>query len=153
MAAFRVTGNQYNCNLRIKLPYQWLPLDKKPSRIPFGVVILNSKQETVGSGIIDLDPRDVKVDGNQLPQKMMSDLFSGDGDDEGFGMGDLIGGLLGGESTTARMVCNSCDGMGLCPECYGDAFFDPAVCRRCSQDPGICRRCKGNKKESVRLDY
>ena len=151
MYAFVPQGAQATCNVKVKVPYVWLSLDSKPSRIPFGVTVLNAKQEVVSEGIIDLDPRDVQVDGSKLPQKMMGDMFGGA--DGGELMGDIIGGLFGGNTARVEHVCGACDGTGLCPDCYGDAFFDPAACRRCVRDPGICRRCKGNKKETTKVDY
>ena len=154
LVAFKVTSNQFTKNLPIEIPYTWIQADGNSVNLTFDVTILNSSVEEVAHKVITLNPNDVNIDRSNIGNKMLGDVlgFGGDGGSEADLMGGLIGGLLGGPSASQEYICNACDGTGLCPECYGDAFFNPSICRRCAQDPGICRRCKGAKKETVDVD-
>ena len=153
MVGFKVMGNQASKTVKVKLPMTWVYENDKKVRLTFQLSVLDSDVNEVASKLVTINPTDVNIDRNQLPGKMMGDIFGG-GDDEDGGdlVGGLLGGLFGGPSATQEHLCSACDGTGLCPDCYGDAFFKPSSCRRCGNDPGICRRCKGNKKEKVEVE-
>lgn len=154
LTAFRVNGDAFTKELPVEIPYTWLDLEHERASLSFDVTIVNSKLEEVAKTVIQVDPRNINVNSDQLPSKMMGDIFGGGGGDDGGAglLGSMLGGLFGGSDATSEHICSACDGTGLCAECYGDAFFDPSQCRRCAQDPGICRRCKGAKKETVEID-
>ena len=157
MVPFRVSGDGKNCRMTFRLPYGWLPIDQKNKKIEkmkFGISVLDSKKEEIFSEVYTYDPRNFKTDSKNMPDQLMGDIFGGGGGNgPGMGLGDLIGGMFGGNTATTEQLCGACDGMGVCPQCYGDAFFDPSVCRRCSQEPGVCRRCKGQKTETTKVNY
>lgn len=157
MIPFRVTGDGKLCTMTFRIPYGWLPIDQKKKKIEkmqFGITVMNAKKEEIFAEVYSYDPRNFKTDRENMPNQLMGDLFSGGGGNgPGMGLGDLLGGMFGGNTATTEHLCGACDGMGVCPQCYGDAFFDPSVCRRCSQEPGVCRRCKGNKTETTKVNY
>lgn len=156
LTAFNVKSDKFNGELNVDIPYGWLQLDQKPSKLSYVVTIIDPESEAVAQKTVDVDPMSIKVDGDKMGSKMMGDIFGVSGSNEkevaaGVMMNGLLGGLFG-PSVTAEHTCGACDGEGLCPQCYGDAFLKPSLCRRCSRDPGICRRCKGTGKETVGID-
>jgi len=152
LTGINVTSDQQTVNLKVPLPYGWMDLQQERLNLSFKVLIFNSDVQRVAGKVVEVPTTSIHIDHDNLPAKMMSDLLGGGGDGGGLDMGGLLGGLLGGPSISSEEICGACDGTGLCPECYGDAFFDPSMCRRCSRDPGICRRCKGEKTETVNYD-
>jgi hypothetical protein len=152
LTAFKVNSDASTIELPVEVPYTWINTKERELSLNFNVTIVNSKVEEVAQKVIQVAPENVNVNSNDLPSKMMGDIFGGGDGDGGDMLGGLLGGLFGGSDATSEHICSACDGTGLCSNCYGDAFFDPSQCRRCAQDPGICRRCKGAKKEKVDID-
>lgn len=154
LTGFKVMGGQANKTVKVKLPMGWVYGNDKSVRLTFQLAVFDSEVNEVASKLVTINPKDVNINHEQLGGKMMGDLLGGGDDDAGGGdmLGGLLGGLFGGSDATQEHICSACDGTGLCSECYGDAFFNPASCRRCGNDPGICRRCKGAKKEKVEID-
>ena len=156
LTAFNVKSNQFNGELNVDIPYAWMDLKSKPTKFSYVITIIGPDGEPISSKTLNVDPQTIKVDGNKMGAKMMGDMFGVKGNSEkdvaaGVMMEGLLGGLFG-PSVTAEHTCSACDGEGVCPECYGDAFLNPSLCRRCSRDPGICRRCKGSGTETVDID-
>jgi hypothetical protein len=152
LTGINVASDQQTVNLAVAVPYGWMDLGNERATFSFKVIILDSDVKTVVSKVVNVAATSINIDRDNLPNKLMGDLLGGGSGGGGLDMGSLLGGLLGGPSATSESVCGACDGTGLCPECYGDAFFDPSMCRRCSRDPGICRRCKGTKTETVNIE-
>ena len=156
LTPFNVKSDQFSGELNVDVPYAWIEMDQKPTNFSFEVTIIGPDGKPIANKVLSVDPRTMKVDSDKMGSKMMGDIFGVSGNSEqevaaGVMMNGLLGGLFG-PSVTAEHTCGACDGEGLCPECYGDAFLQPSLCRRCSRDPGICRRCKGSGKETVGID-
>lgn len=146
--AVNVPNAQYAGKIKVSVPYGWLDLENKRQYLSFAVTLFDSELQELTRKTVQVDAQSIKIDGNKAGHKIAGDLLGGS---EGL-MGGILDGLLGGSTAKAESLCRSCDGTGICPECEGDGFFSPSVCRRCAKDPGICRRCKGEKKESVEYD-
>lgn len=145
--AVNVPNAQYAGKINVSVPYGWLDLENKRQYLSFAVTLFDSELQELARKTVQVDAKSIKIDGMQARDKIVGDVL---------GESDLVGGVLdglfGGSTAKAESLCRACDGTGLCPDCYGDGFFSPSSCRRCSHDPGICRRCKGAKTESVEYD-
>ncbi len=138
--AFTPTSNRYDADVEIAVPYSWLgiglndKINEPKGDLGLSVAVLSLADDKVlAQGDFDLVAQNMTL-GELNPMEMVGSLFGNSAD------GDVV------------HTCSACDGIGLCPYCDGDAFFDPSVCRKCSANPGVCRRCHGIGEEGVEVD-
>lgn len=153
LQADNIGSANYNGTFHIILPQQWLITKEaqgsRQIRLMVELFTLDGSELSVEKEVI-LKGDDLKINNSNLPNKIMSDIFSGSGSDA---VGGLLEGLFGGSSASSTQKCPSCDGTRLCPSCDGMGFFYPEECRKCSNHPGICRRCKGTGTETVKVNF
>lgn len=158
MRALTPASGSSSSSVKIPIPYNWVVRDgEKLQTISFSAMVMNPAMEEnslMAEQIINIDPTQVNINKDDLPGHMLGQLFGGGSGSKNSrgGVGSLLGGLFGGPSATSTHDCSACDGVGLCPHCDGDGFFNPAICRKCSKDPGVCRRCGGGGTEEVELE-
>lgn len=150
---FTPSSDKFTGTLNVEVPYAWLDMENKPTTMKFAMGIINPEtMEMEDPAVLTVDLTKMNIDREHVGEKLLGDVLGVGSTNSSDMLGGLIGSFFGGSDATARSLCSACDGMALCPVCYGDAFLDPSRCRRCSNDPGICRRCRGTGKESVDID-
>lgn len=151
LGAVTIPSSTYSGTLVIPMPYQWILADKdKKQYVSMGVSLVCMGDDEVGDDkIVTLTESEMQIDRSKMSGKMMTDVFGSPSDI----MGSVFGSIFGGSDAEATHPCTACDGTGICPYCDGDAYFDPASCRKCSSDHGICRRCNGKGTVTVELDF
>lgn len=126
----------YNGKVDFQMPVSWLGIDifsknQEPRTMTIYIDIIDpATGNTIAADIVTLNNDNTKFDQNSS-------------------MASTISGMFGGVSGDLINSCAACDGTGICNSCYGDAFFDPKVCRKCANHPGICRRCNGEGEEGT----
>ena len=156
MGAITPASDQASSSVVLPIPYQWVVRDgEKVQSIIFTAMVMDMESEgepILTHRTIHIDPSQVNVNKNDLPGHMLGQLFGGGGRNSQSSGGGLLGSLFGGPSATTSRDCSACDGLGICPHCDGDGFFNPSLCRKCSRDPGVCRRCRGEGSEEVEVE-
>lgn len=139
--AFTPNSDSYSANIPIAMPYQWFGIDLFGNNtdlesLHLGIWLVDfTGDKDLAEEIIELNSSNMNFRKDDVSPDMLASL------------------LGGGVSGDVVHTCAACDGTGLCDSCYGDAYLDPSICRKCSANPGICRRCKGKGKEGSDIRY
>lgn len=136
---FTPTSENFNKAIKVALPISWFGIDIFSNNTTLESLQLNvalydlNGDKFISEALIDLDQSNMDFRREDIADNMLMQF------------------LGGGVSGNVIHTCTACDGTGLCDNCYGEAYIDPSVCRKCASNPGVCRRCKGKGEEGMNV--